>query len=113
MHSLEYQAADAALDGRMPPPAVPSAKACNDCVELKMCELCPRLFARPVGSKHKYCADCRTKSRMEAFKGRLLRFFELPHHRGSGPYKRTRRAHARDKYFDPDRKKPRCLSPTN
>lgn len=111
MHTPEYLAAEAVLDGRQPAAPAQPTEPLPGRVELKMCELCSRLFTRPTGSTYKYCETCRQKTRMEPFKGQLLRYFELPHHRGSGPYHRTTRAHVRDMHFDPDRKKRKCSPP--
>lgn len=107
--SAEYLAAEAALDGRSQ--SHRTMTATNVPLELKLCEMCPRLFVREVGSKDKYCAECRKPHRATPFKGDVLRFFELRHKRGSRPYRRTCRAVARDQYFD--RKKLRCLPPTS
>jgi len=96
--SEAYKLADAVLSGRVVamPPATRSDGTAR--VELKMCELCPRLFTREVGTHHRYCCACRTsRMRPSTAKDNVLRFYRRPGRQSSLPFHFGRRVSERDR----------------
>jgi hypothetical protein len=96
--SEAYERADAILSGREVLVIKPELREKGVIsVELKMCELCPRIFTREVGNHVRHCKECRSTNTAVPFKGDILRFFELRGKRTSALYRKGRKASERDR----------------